>query len=128
MAAKQTSLAFHGRYESRYRVLRNEWRVLFHLGCYGAMTAQEISTRARLQKTKVSRAVAALHLQEKRYLERARSPDDRRKAELSLTKAGLVTFNDLTREADRFETEFMSSFSEEERQILRQCLRRIAHL
>ena len=43
MAAKQTSLAFHGRHNSRYRVFRIEWRVPFHPGCLGATSAREIS-------------------------------------------------------------------------------------
>jgi DNA-binding MarR family transcriptional regulator len=49
-------------------MLRTEWRVLFHLGRYGAMSAREISRRAGIHKTKVSRAVAAL--ERKRFLER----------------------------------------------------------
>jgi hypothetical protein len=55
-------------YKDRYGMLRTEWRVLFHLGRYGAMSAREISRRAGIHKTKVSRAVAAL--ERKRFLER----------------------------------------------------------
>jgi ATP-dependent Lon protease len=41
-------------------MLRTEWRVLFHLGIYGEMTATDIVNRARIHKTKVSRAVQKL--------------------------------------------------------------------
>ena len=60
-AAEEASLGFQVLYKERYGMLRTEWRVLFHLGRYGDMTAKEICDRARTHKTKVSRAVAALH-------------------------------------------------------------------
>ena len=67
-AAEASSLDFQRVYKDKYGLLRTEWRVLFHLGCYGPMTATDIGRRARLHKTKISRAVSAL--QTKRYLTR----------------------------------------------------------
>jgi len=37
-AADASSLGFQKYYKDRYGMLRTEWRVLFHLGRYGAMT------------------------------------------------------------------------------------------
>ena len=37
MAAEKTSQEFQRYYKDRYGMLRTEWRVLFHLGCYGDM-------------------------------------------------------------------------------------------
>ena len=74
-AADALSIEFQGYYKSKYGMLRTEWRVLFHLGCYGEMTAKEICDRARIHKTKASRAIAAL--ENKRFLKRRELPSDR---------------------------------------------------
>ena len=84
--ADALSLEFQKSYKARYGMLRTEWRVLFHLGFYGEMTAKEICDRGRLHKTKVSRAVAKL--EERRFLTRKEVENDRRQAQLSLTKQG----------------------------------------
>ncbi|MCF6232933.1 MAG: MarR family transcriptional regulator, partial [Rhodobacteraceae bacterium] len=69
-AAEESSLAFQQVYKGRYGMLRTEWRVLFHLGMYGRMTAKEIGTRALIHKTKISRAVQRLAT--RRFLSRPR--------------------------------------------------------
>lgn len=126
MAAEAASAGFQPFYKSRYGMLRTEWRVLFHLGRHGEMTATEICARARIHKTKVSRAVAALG--RKRFLERRRKDDDRRHEALRLTNAGQAAFEALYVEARQFDEELMASFTSQEREILRRCLARIASL
>lgn len=125
-AADTAALEFQHYYKSRYGMLRTEWRVLFHLGRYGTLTAKDICTRARLHKTKVSRAVAAL--EDKRFLTRAEAAGDRRHEDLQLTKAGQQAFNDLSNEAQRFDAALTAGFSPQERDTLRNCLRQIANL
>lgn len=126
LAAETTGLAFQRHYKARYGMLRTEWRVLFHLGRYGAMTAKEICARARVHKTKVSRAVAALEA--KRFLDRTRRDDDRRHETLRLTRTGEAAFRQLYAEAQDFDAALMAQFSEAERDILRRCLTRLAGL
>lgn len=123
-AAEVTSLAFQRHYRGRYGMLRNEWRVLFHLGRYGDMSARDICTRARLHKTKVSRAVSALAA--KRYLTRARDEGDRRVEVLSLTAAGVRVFRDLYAAAQAFDAELIAPFTAQERDVLRRCLARLS--
>ena len=82
-AAEVSSLGFQSEYKKRYGMLRTEWRVLFHLGLYGSMTAGEIGQRAKMHKTKISRAVHKLT--ERRFIERSRDTDDRRVEHLRLT-------------------------------------------
>ncbi len=123
-AADKTSRAFEAAYKAKYGMLRTEWRVVFHLGHYGKMTAKVICDRARIHKTKVSRAVHAL--EEKRYLARKPLPDDRRHEVLSLTKAGVIVFEDLYQEAQRFDADLMSVFSAAEREQMRNFLIKIA--
>jgi len=126
LAAETSSAGFQAYYKDRYGMLRTEWRVLFHLGRYGPLTAKEICERARIHKTKVSRAVSAL--EEKRYLLRKEQAEDRRLETLRLTQAGKTVFRDLYEEAARFDLEMMSGFTSQERAILHRCLTKIATL
>lgn len=126
MASETTSAAFQPVYRHGYGMLRTEWRVLFHLGRYGAMTARDVCTRARLHKTKVSRAVAALET--KRFLSRTTSETDRRAEFLSLTPTGTRTYRALSAEAQAFDAHMMERFTPEEARVLRACLHRLAGL
>ncbi len=124
-AAENTSLDFQKTYKDRYGMLRTEWRVLFHLGRYGDLTAKQICTMADLHKTKVSRAVSALERQ--RFLERTRVPTDRRNELLSLTKQGQAAFGHLQTEATRYHETLVASFTVEEQAILQKCLKQLAN-
>lgn len=123
-AADALSLEFQRTYREKYGMLRTEWRVLFHLGAYGEMTAKEICDRARIHKTKVSRAVAALEA--KRYVERKTVERDRRHSTLRLTRLGGSVFADLQRSAQEFDAHVRSQLSAEEARVLHGCLVRIA--
>ncbi len=125
-AADASSVEFQTYYKARYGMLRTEWRVLFHLGRYGRLTAREICERARIHKTKVSRAVAAL--EDKRFLNREEVAQDRRREYLDLTPTGKKVFTDLLRAAEKFDTDLMSKFSDAEVAVLRRMLVAIAGL
>lgn len=125
-AADATGRRFQTSYKSKYGMLRTEWRVLFHLGCYGDMTAKDICDRAGLHKTKVSRAVSAL--QDKRFLLRKEVPEDRRHETLSLTPLGARAFKDLVGDAKRFDAKLADSFTAEELDLLKRMLARLAQL
>lgn len=125
-AAETTSLEFQKTYKDRYGMLRTEWRVLFHLGRYGDLTAKQICTMADLHKTKVSRAVSALERQ--RFLIRKTVPTDRRNELLSLTKQGQAAFDHLQDEATRYHDTLMGAFTEKEQATLHKCLQRLAKL
>lgn len=124
IAAEAASLLFQQHYKQKFGMLRTEWRVVFHLGLYGPMYAKDLSTRARLHKTKVSRAVAAL--EKKRFLERSEESRDRRHEWLKLTTSGTAAFRDLFNAARRFDAMLMSDFSREEQEILKRCLKKMA--
>lgn len=59
-AAEATSHGFQTVYPDRYGFTRTQWRVLANLGKFCAMTARDICAIGHIEKTKVSRAVAAL--------------------------------------------------------------------
>jgi len=122
-AAETQSLRFSNIYKDRYGMLRTEWRVLFHLGRYGPMSAREVSQRARLHKTKVSRAVAAL--EKKRLLQRHVSETDRRVEILHLRGPGQTVFADLSAAAAAFETALEEELGANSIQHLRAVLRRL---
>lgn len=122
-AAEAASLGFQKIYKARYGMLRTEWRVLFHLGRYGAMTAREICDRADLHKTKVSRAVAALEA--RRFLTRSPVESDRRHEVLALTASGMASYRDLSEEARRFDRELAARLSPEDLVALRRSLDRL---
>lgn len=119
-AAEQSSMRFQKIYKDRFGMLRTEWRVLFHLGFYGPLTASAICEMAGLHKTKVSRAVSAL--EDKQYLTRLVTEADKRFETLSLTKSGQETFAYLEAQAEAFHKALMAPFSDSERAVLHKCL------
>jgi DNA-binding MarR family transcriptional regulator len=125
-AAEATSSGFQSYYRQKYGMLRTEWRVVFHLGRYGEMTAKEVCTRASLHKTKVSRAVRAL--ERKRFLTRTPQAQDRRHETLSLTRQGRDVFADLYEAAKEYDAKLSAHFTPAERAVLDKCLGKIADL
>lgn len=122
-AAEESSLAFQQVYKNKYGMLRTEWRVLFHLGAFGEMTASNIVTRARIHKTKISRAVQKLV--EKRFVTRERSDNDRRQELLRLTPAGVAAYRELREVALAYDETLEAKFTKEEVELLRRMLRRL---
>jgi len=123
-ASESSSLSFQRVYKQRYGMLRTEWRVLFHLGMYGRMTAKEIGERAKIHKTKVSRAVQ--RLADRRFLTRERDDKDRRSEFLDLTQPGLAAYRDLRKVARDYDESLARRFSSEDVARLKQMLRALA--
>lgn len=123
-AAEASGLGFQKHYKDRYGMLRTEWRVLFHLGRYGQLTAKQIGEMARVHKTKISRAVAAL--ENKRFLTRSQMEHDRRRENLQLTKLGQAAFADLCTAAREFDDQLTVQFSADEVATLKSCLKKIS--
>ena len=120
-AAEESSAEFARIYKDRHGLLRTEWRVLFHLGQGGEMTATEIGQISRIHKTKISRAVAAL--QKRRYLLRSTSAKDRRIEFLKLTPQGVRVFAELAEIAAAYNAKLLAQFSPDEQAALLQSLR-----
>lgn len=125
-AAEESSLEFQTYYKSRFGMLRMEWRVLFHLGRYGEMTATELGRRSKLHKTKISRAVRAL--EKRRFLKRTTMDHDRRHELLELIPQGKKAYSELLEHAREYDHKLISQFDAVERQILRSCLLKLAKL
>ncbi len=123
-AAEESSLEFQRVYKDRYGMLRTEWRVLFHLGTYGEMTARDIGLRARIHKTKISRAVH--RLEQRRFLKRTKDDADKRVERLTLTRSGETAFRELRDIAREYDTNLTQGFSDDEADLLRKMLRQLA--
>jgi DNA-binding MarR family transcriptional regulator len=119
-AAEASSLEFQKIYKDRYGMLRTEWRVLFHLGLYGRMTASEIGARANMHKTKISRAVQ--RLAERRFVTRTRDDADRRVEHLSLTAQGQAAYTDLHQVAQRYDGDLTAGLGPDDRVALKKML------
>lgn len=123
-AAEASAARFQRLYKDRYGLLRTDWRVLFHLGLHGPMTATQIGHRARTHKTKISRAVH--RLAQRRYLSRSRDTGDRRVEHLALTVAGQSVYRDLHAAARDYDAHLTQGFSPTEVAQLRRVLRQLA--
>ena len=100
-AAEAASRGFQDIYRKSYAMTRTQWRVMANLGKFGAMTARDICAISHIEKTKVSRAVAAL--ERDGLLARSPSDQDRRSEILSLTEAGLAAFAELGQRAVEYD-------------------------
>jgi DNA-binding MarR family transcriptional regulator len=122
-AAEATSRGFQTAYRERYGFTRTQWRVLANLGKFGAMTAREICRISHIEKTKVSRAVAAM--EQSGLLSRSPSPTDRRAEVLSLTAEGERAFADLGRLAVGFDARLREMLGAGQSEELIALLRRL---
>ena len=125
-AAEESSLEFQKAYKDRYGMLRTEWRVLYHLGIYGRMTAKDIGLRSKMHKTKISRAVH--RLAQRRYLTRTQDDNDRRLEHLDLTPTGRAAYLDLRGIAEDYDARLSSILTNEENRVLRQALLKLARM
>lgn len=123
-AAEATSRGFQAAYRDRYGFTRTQWRVLANLGKFGAMTARDICAISHIEKTKVSRAVAAL--EQAGVLARAPSPTDGRAELLSLTERGRTIFADLGGLALAFDRQLRDTLGDSDAERLVTLLRRLA--
>jgi DNA-binding MarR family transcriptional regulator len=123
-AAETSSLSFQKLYKERYGMVRGEWRVLFHLGLYGEMTAGQIVRKSKTHKTKISRAVKRLG--DKGFVRRNQHPQDRRAEQIALTPEGQRAYQDLKSVAAQYDTQLAGRLSAEERDTLRVALRKLA--
>jgi DNA-binding MarR family transcriptional regulator len=123
-AADRQGGAFSPVYKDRYGMLRTEWRVVFHLGQYGDLTAKDVCNRAQIHKTKVSRAVTAL--ESKRFVSRHTVVSDRRHALLRLTPLGRTAYRDLSAAAARFDEDLKLRLGAADTHTLKRCLLKLA--
>jgi DNA-binding MarR family transcriptional regulator len=93
-----------------------EWRVLATLGQFEKMGAKAIGCHSSMHKTKVSRAVRAL--EERRWLKRRESEEDRREEILFLTALGRKAYMEMIPRAVAFEERVLTALGSEAASLL----------
>jgi DNA-binding MarR family transcriptional regulator len=101
------SQEFRSVYGPHHDLTTPEWRVLATLGQFGESSAKEIGQHSSMHKTKVSRAVRAL--EERRWLKRRESEEDRREEILTLTAQGRKAYCEIVPEALAFERQILDA-------------------
>jgi len=85
------------------------------------MSAKEIGRHSAMHKTKVSRAVRAL--EERRWLKRRESAEDRREEILTLTAAGQKVYGEIVPKALAFESRILAELGPEAKPLLAALMR-----
>jgi len=123
--AAAVSQDFRSVYGPHHDLTIPEWRVLATLGQFEAMSARAIGRHSAMHKTKVSRAVRAL--EERRWLKRRESEEDRREEILTLTPLGQKIYRDIVPKAVAFERRILDELGPEDTPLLG-ILDRLEHI
>ncbi len=119
-AAERMSLTFSAYYRQRYAMTRPEWRVLANLGQHGRLTARQICQLSNQHKTKVSRAVASL--EQRGWLSRSQSLQDRREEWLELKRPGLEAYHEIASLGIRHDAELVQRLGGDNARALKKAL------
>jgi len=122
-AEHAASQGFRATYSDRYGINRTEWRVLFNVGQYAPISAAQISRRSGIHKTRISRAV--LKLEQKQWLHRLMSPQNRRQHELELTDMGEDIFTELSELASSYNNRLVAILDQYNLSEMMECLLKI---
>jgi DNA-binding MarR family transcriptional regulator len=114
--AAAISQEFRSVYGPHHDLTIPEWRVLATLGQFEAMSAKEIGRHSAMHKTKVSRAVRAL--EERRWLKRCPSEEDRREEILTLTAQGESAYRQIVPKALAFERRILDELGPKAEAVL----------
>jgi DNA-binding MarR family transcriptional regulator len=109
--AAAVSQDFRAVYGPHHDLTIPEWRVLATLGQFEEISAKGIGRHSAMHKTKVSRAVQAL--EERRWLKRRESEEDRREEILTLTASGRKAYREIVPKALAFERRIVEELGTE---------------
>jgi DNA-binding MarR family transcriptional regulator len=123
--AAAVSQDFRSVYGPHHDLTIPEWRVLATLGQFEAMSAKAIGRHSAMHKTKVSRAVRAL--EERRWLRRRPSEEDRREEILTLTTHGQKAYLEIVPKALAFERRLLDQLGPETEPLL-EALDHLEHI
>lgn len=123
--AAAASQDFRSVYGPHHDLTIPEWRVLATLGQFEEIGAREIGRHSSMHKTKVSRAVRAL--EERRWLKRRESEDDRREAILTLTALGQKAYREIVPKAVAIERYILDELGSDSIALMA-ALERLEHI
>lgn len=111
------------RYRARFGLKIAEWRVMAVLGDAGSATQRALTEATLMDKVAVNRACKVL--EERGLIARSPNADDGRSHLLELTEEGRAIHSEVMPLARAMEREIFSALNEDEREQLRDLLRRI---
>lgn len=114
--AAAVSQDFRSVYGPHHDLTIPEWRVLATLGQFEEISSKEIGRHSAMHKTKVSRAVRAL--EERRWLRRRASEEDRREEILTLTAQGESAYRQIVPKALAFERRILDELGPNAESVL----------
>ncbi len=110
-------------YGERFKLTAPEWRTMAVLGQRGAMSANSVIVQTTMDKVRVSRAVAKLL--KAGYITRESDPQDRRRAILNLTPAGMEIYRQIVPLVQEVEAAMLAALSPDDRHGLDSALAQI---
>ncbi|MGI9481552.1 MAG: MarR family winged helix-turn-helix transcriptional regulator [Hyphomicrobiales bacterium] len=101
-------------YAEEYKITIPEWRVIATLGQFRSMTARDVGNHSKMNKSKVSRAVATL--EERNLVIRQPNPHDMREHFLTLTDEGKDMYANIAPDAIAFNAQLLGALTREEKE------------
>ena len=110
--AEQVSLAVAPVYATRFRLSRQEWRILAVVGARAEISTSDICNTTTLDKMQVSRAIQSL--ERRGFVRRFEAPGDRRRKIVALTASGRSLYRRVAPLANQREAAILGGLSPEE--------------
>ena len=123
VTTNRVSRAFAAHYEQEFGISIPEWGAIAVLGAFAPLSSNEICERTAMDKTKVSRAVAALL--NRGLIEREAHQTDQRLIQLTLTKTGRKIYEAIIPRARAIEAQVTKGLSKADIAHLHRMLDRI---
>jgi DNA-binding MarR family transcriptional regulator len=121
--ANKMSLALSEIYKNEFDISIPEWRILAQLAEQKTMNAKDIGNITSMDKSKVSRAVAALT--QKNYLSKQQHDNDKRSANLALTPQGKELYRMIAPQALDWEKKLIDALDASEYRDLVRILNKL---
>lgn len=118
--AEALSQALASQYQAKFQVTIPEWRVLATLGQEQPLSANQIGARTKMDKVKVSRAIALLAAKD--LLDRDADEHDGRSWQLQLSAAGQRQYRQISALAVAWEQQLLEGFSATELKSFRRVI------
>lgn len=113
---KRLSAGVASTYQRDYELSIHQWRVLANLKASGKLTAKQVGRETRMDKVKVSRALAGLL--EKGWIKKEPHPSDLRAQIVSLTGPGSRVVSNIIPRALAWEEALLESLSGDEQRAM----------
>ncbi len=110
-------------YGERFRMSRDEWRVLAAAGEADEMQTKEVAARTGLDKVSLSRA--ASKLEDRGYITRTESREDRRIKIIRLSPTGRATLSEVSRIVNERAAYLLEGLMEDERAALEGAIEKL---